>query len=127
MNSLTPWGEGGGRGERGEGGFISAGAPQDRFPPKWTVARDLPHEATQDSFPSKWTVARNLPHVATQGRFSPSYFAPEDLKNRMNSSFSSYHPGAKYSWRGKELNKFCPPTAAMTFALSSLYILHLWP
>ena len=46
----------------------------------------------------------------------------DDLKNRMNSSFSSYHPGAinpflpvilvQNRQRGKELNKFCPPNSS---------------
>ena len=55
----------------------------------------------------------------------------DNLKNRMNSSFSPYHPGAinffpchpgaidhflniflvQNSLRGKELNKFCPPNS----------------
>ena len=57
------------------------------------------------------------------------------MKNSMNSSFSSNNPGAirpilnfflvKNSYNGKELNKFCPPKAATTFAFSSVFILLL--
>ena len=51
-----------------------------------------------------------------------SYFATDDLKNWMNSSFSLYHPGAIYpilhvvlvqkSQRGKDWNTICPPNSS---------------
>ena len=54
------------------------------------------------------------------------------LKNTMNSSVSSYHPGAKHpflytilvqnSLRGKDLNKFCPPDSSLQ-PLPSLFLL----
>ena len=44
----------------------------------------------------------------------------DDLKNKMNSSFSSYHPGAIHSflhmvqnkWCVKKLKEFCPPSCS---------------
>ena len=58
------------------------------------------------------------------------------LKNKMTSSFSSNHPGAVHpilkivlvqnSWRGKKLNKFCPPKQQRRpFVFSSVFILLL--
>ena len=57
------------------------------------------------------------------------------LKNGMNSSFYSNHPGAIHptlqidlvnnSQRGKEFIKFCPQAAATTFAFASVFILLL--
>ena len=54
-----------------------------------------------------------------------------DLKNRMNSSFFSYHPGAIHpflyiilvqnSQRGKELNLFRPPNSSDDLLPSLLY------
>ena len=61
----------------------------------------------------------------------------DNLKNRMNKSLSLIIPDAIHpilqivlhnilcSQRGKELNKFCPQTAATTFAFSSVFILLL--
>ena len=67
---------------------------------------------------------------------APAYFAQNDLRNRMNSSFSfksswcnspynSNRP-VRNSQRGKELKKFCPPAASTTFAFSSVFILLLY-
>ena len=53
------------------------------------------------------------------------------FKNRMKSSFSSNHPGAIHpifqfilvqnSWRGKELNTFCPPNSSDDLCLFLLF------
>ena len=57
----------------------------------------------------------------------------DDSKNRMNSSYYSYRPGAIHpilqivlvqnGYLSKELNQFCPPSiAAASFAFSSVFI-----
>ena len=68
----------------------------------------------------------SIPFHATGYYFAP----PDDLKNRMNSSFSSYHPGVIYPFlhiilvhiasAARNLINSVPQTAATTFSFSSV-------
>ena len=61
---------------------------------------------------------------------APAILHQDDLKNRTNSSFSSYHPGAEKLLRGKELNAFCSPNSSDDLCLllcintSSMFAVH---
>ena len=49
----------------------------------------------------------------------------DDLKEKNEQTYSSNHP-TQNSLPGKEINKFCPPPAATTFAFTSVFILLLF-